>query len=81
MTSERQFWMTRVTITVLSEEEPVDALSLERIDYAVTEGDCVLHGREAAVIAVDPAEMARLLDEAGSEPGFFMLTDVGEDEG
>lgn len=75
----RKFYKTTITLTILSEDRPVDNLSMEGIGYAVTDGDCVLHTRTDGYVEVPAAEMARLLDEAGSEPDYFMLTPEGED--
>lgn len=82
MASERKFYRNVTTIVWLSEERPefVYNGSLEGLDYALSEGPCVMHTYEEATAEVDPAEVARLLDEAGSEPAFFGLTPEGEDE-
>jgi hypothetical protein len=80
--SERKFYRCTTTITWLSETHPGWAYdgSLESLSYALTEGQCVLHTHEEAAVEVDGPEMARLLDEAGSEPAFFMLTPDGQDD-
>lgn len=77
--TDRKFYKSTITLVILSEDQPVDDLSMEALGYAVTEGDCVLHTRGDTYVEVPAAEMARLLDEAGSEPDYFMLTPEGED--
>lgn len=80
MASERKFYKTTVNITILSEGAPADDLSMDGIGWFVTDGEGVLHSRHDGVAEVSPEEMARLLDEAGSDPGFFSLTPEGDDE-
>lgn len=76
----RKFFRTIVKIEILSEDEPVgDGVSLEEINYAITEGHC--SGR----ISVDCQEqvtarlMARLLLAQGSDPEFMMLDSEGNE--
>ena len=82
MTSERQFYLNTTTVVWLSEEPPEVAYdgTLEGLGHRLSEGPCVMHTYSEGGKRVDPAEMARLLDEAGSEAGFFGLTDKGEDD-
>ena len=80
--SERKFYRCTTTITWLCEGNPAWVYdgSLDSLGYALTEGPGVLHTFTEVCDETDGPEMARLLDEAGSEPAFFMLTPEGEDE-
>jgi hypothetical protein len=78
--SDRTFYRNTTTIVWLSEELPSLAYngSIEGLGYALSEGPCVMHTHNESTAEVPPAEMARLLNEAGSDPSFFMLDDEGE---
>jgi hypothetical protein len=76
----RKFFKTVIQVVVLSEGEYDDPGSLSQVAYDIDEGDCsgqyhILSSRE-----VDGPTMAKLLIEQDSEPGFFGLTDEGEDQ-
>jgi len=75
-----RFYRTVLKIEVLSEEPLAHGdMSLSDIDYAITEGHC------SGVVTLDTEEevdgptMARLLIAQGSDPGFFGLTESGEE--
>ena len=68
----RKFFRTRVTIDVLSEDEPWDG-SLDWLSYDVTDGECVGGELHKDVEEVSAEDMVRLLQEAGSDPSFFQL--------
>ena len=73
----KQFFKTTFTVTVLSDEIIV-GLPLEHLNYAVTEGDCVLHGYGVSKEEIlDGRQMADALYDAGSQPEFFHLDDNG----
>jgi hypothetical protein len=71
VSDDRKFFVTTVTIKVLSEDAPWDG-DLRWLGHDITaEGEFVgdLVGEEVA--EVSEAEMAQALIDAGSEPGFF----------
>jgi hypothetical protein len=65
-----------VSVRVLS-EGPLGDMSLKDIAEACDSGDCVGFEKQIAVRSVTGKQMADLLYEAGSEPGFFGLDDDG----
>ena len=68
------YYRTVVKIVVLSEDEPItEEASLEEIAYRIDEGHCVGDMAIASSLEVTPRQMASLLVEARSEPGFFQL--------
>lgn len=76
--SKRKFYRTTFTIEVLSDRQ-LGEVSLEQLAYLTDQGDCVgsaLVGKEHKVSA---KVMAGLLEDAGSDPGFFQLNDDGSD--
>jgi hypothetical protein len=77
--STRRFYKQIFTVTVLSEDSPVDeSIGLSDLGAYITDGDgsgqitCVTEEIDA------PTAAALLLDQ-GSEPEFFMLTEDGDD--
>lgn len=82
--SQRKFYRTIVQIEILS-ETPYSSTDLEKINDDITNGAQV----GAVTVEVDSEEMnattcVKKLKEVGSEPGFFMLDEKGndlEDEG
>ena len=80
MASKRNFFVTTITVKVLSENYPVITdVDLHDLARQVDEGDWVLHSQEGSQEQVTPQKMAELLGDAGSEPGFFRLDDDGND--
>lgn len=78
MPSKRKFYLTVFQVEVLS-EEPLVADDLDEIHSAITTGDCsgaVLRLREETL---DGPTTAAKLREQASDPGFFQLTDDGDD--
>jgi len=75
--SERKFYVTTITVTVLS-EEPYTFDSLHDVwynsNYGETSAAYTSTSRE-----VGGEEMAKLLTEQGSDPEFFRLTIDGMD--
>jgi hypothetical protein len=79
MASKRKFYRSVITVEVLS-EEPVSFGTLEQVHEAITDGDCCgLIEDEVQNEEIDAKMAADKLHEHGSEPGFFRLTDEGED--
>lgn len=78
MSSIRKFFKTVVTIEILSEERLPDPLSLEEINYLITEGPCsgkMTHAEREISAKV----AARELCKQESDPEFFRLDKLGND--
>lgn len=75
----RVFYRTVTSIAVLHEDAPdeISRLEIGSIEYAVTEGACVLAGRNDVVEKLDGRAMAKALTDAGSDPSFFRLDEDG----
>ena len=78
MASKRKFYRTVFTVTVLS-EEPISSVSLDTLHYFITDGEGSGVVTQEESVPVDGPTMAVMLEEQGSDPGFFQLTDKGED--
>lgn len=81
MASDRKFFRTVLEVEVLS-EDPYDPTSKELEDVAtdITTGDC--SGDVQVKVAnevLDGPAAAEALRKQGSDPGFFQLTDEGDD--
>lgn len=82
MQTERTFYKTTFQIEVLSEHPlgDVDAFyGLEDLHYMITDGNCVGRVEFTGECELNGKGMADALYDLASEPGFFMLTDDGED--
>jgi hypothetical protein len=78
MPSTRKFFVTTITVKVLSEDTPVVTdVELLDLNEQTQAGDYVMLSQDGFQEQVTPARMAELLDEAGSEPGFFALDHEG----
>lgn len=75
-TPTRKFYKTTVTVTVLSEDQPVKFDDLQELHYEITNGSCVGSYDEASV-EITAQEAVTGLNELGSEPGFFQLDENG----
>jgi hypothetical protein len=78
MPSNRTFYRTVVTITILS-EDPYEFASIDMINYDITEGACSGQIEVGDSIPCDGVEMADLLHFQASDPGFFRLDNEGND--
>ena len=76
--TDRKFYETTITVKVLS-EQPLRWNDLNDLAYAIEEGDCVGHIPDDTSRTLTGKECADLLDEFGSESGFFQLDDEGND--
>ena len=77
--TKRKFYRTTIQIEILS-EEPYTSVSLEDINYDITDGHC--SGELKDVVRNEEKsgkEMAALLMAQRSDPEFFQLTEDGED--
>lgn len=75
---ERKFHRHVYMVEVLSEEE-LPSMSLEDLHHEITEGHCSGQFMETFHQKVGGPCMAKLLQEQGSDPEFFQLTDEGDD--
>jgi len=79
-----RYWKTTRTIVVLSEAfdagtaDDVEQMELSELNTFVTEGHGVLYSDKPSSVEVTPKQMAELLYDAGSEPGFFQLDEKGK---
>jgi hypothetical protein len=70
---EEVMFRTEVVLTILSEEPIDETLDIEDLVRECDRGDFVLYGVHWTPQGVTKEQMANLLTEAGSEPGFFQL--------
>lgn len=78
MASARTFYRTIVTIEVLS-EEPTIPHDLDALVQEITTGDFSGKAEFGDTQPIDGKTAALLLHEQGSDPGFFRLTEHGDD--
>jgi len=77
--TKRKFYMTKVVVTVLSEEELNPSLNLEQLHYAITEGECSGQTEIMTPKIINGKQAAKALLNQASDPSFFRLTKDGED--
>jgi len=74
-----KYYRTEIKVVVLS-EEPYEFESLENTAYHITDGDC---SGEVSIVEANKEltgpEMARALQDQGSDPEFFQLDASGND--
>ena len=70
-----KFFKNVVTVTVLSEDAPINPDSLADVHDMITIGDCSGDFNTEST-EVSPKEMADLLTKQGSDPAFFQLEDL-----
>jgi hypothetical protein len=78
MPSKRKFYLTVFQVEVLS-EDPLVADDLDEIHSAITTGDCSGAVQRLREETLDGPTTAAKLREQASDPGFFQLTDDGDD--
>ena len=76
--TKRKFHKTILQVELLS-EEPYVFTDLEQVRYDMTEGHCSGVVKEKSREVLDGKQAARALKRQASDPGFFQLTDQGED--
>lgn len=76
--SKRTFYKTTVTVEVLH-EEPLDFDNLEDLHYMITDGECSGKFEVTDFVAMNGKNMAKALQEQGSDPEFFQLDKKGND--
>ena len=75
-----KYFKTKVTIEILSEENAVgDGLTLDEINYEITQGHCSGKITTEEQTEVTSKEMAKLLQGQGSDPEFFQLDADGNE--
>ena len=77
--TDRKFYKTEIKFTVLSEEPIPDGMTLENIARECIEGDWSMGNGSHKEKELDGKQAARALLNQGSDPGFFSLTEKGED--
>ncbi len=78
MTSPRTFHRTVLKVEILS-EDPYNFEDLAQVDRDITTGDCSGKTTIESSEKMDGKRCAEGLAAQGSDPGFFGLTDDGED--
>jgi hypothetical protein len=79
MPSDRKFYKTTVTVTILSEEPISRGVELNDIAHQITLGDWSGEVDVGSSREVTARQVAALLKEQGSDPGFFTLDSDGND--
>lgn len=75
----RKFYKTEITVTVLSEGPLNPNIELDGIHYAITNGDCSGEVEFGASEEITPKQMAKCLEDQGSDPEFFQLSPEGKE--
>jgi len=75
ISQNRQFYKTVVVVEILSEDRPYDCCDLAAIARDIDTGECVGTVRLASQVFLNESQMANALTAAGSEPGFFQISD------
>lgn len=77
--SKRKFYRTVYTVEVLSEDPPSEGVELDTIASQIVDGGWSGKVTRQVPVEVDALTMAGLLQNQGSDPSFFWLTEHGED--
>jgi hypothetical protein len=78
--STRKFYKRIFQVEVLSEDPIPEEMDLDGLHCQITDGEWSGVVTALNEEVVDGARMAELLIHQGSDPGFFRLTDKGEDD-
>ncbi len=79
MSEPRKFYKTVITVTVLSEDEPVSTdCELGTIVYQITDGNWSGEVENDGGTELTPAQAAQELIAQGSDPSFFKLDENGK---
>jgi hypothetical protein len=76
--TKREFYKTVFTVTVLS-EEPLNEPDLSDLHHMITVGDCSGVVKQTSARVLNGLQAAQALQEQGSDPEFFQITEEGED--
>jgi hypothetical protein len=77
--TKRKFYRTVVQVEVLSEEPLIDPENLDTLMYEITDGGCSGSTKIVAQETIHGKYAADLLNNQGSDPGFFGLDAEGND--
>ena len=80
MPSKRMFYRRLITVEVLSEKPVNEEINLECLHDVITTGDCSGQVTWGENEEIDGPTCAQRLIAQNSEPGFFNLTEAGEDD-
>lgn len=75
----RKFFKTVVTVTVLSEDQPISFDGLDDLHRIIDNGDCVGTINNFKARRIPAKKMVKLLYDLGSEPAFFQIDEDGKD--
>jgi hypothetical protein len=78
--SKRKFYRTTFELVVLSEDKPANDLALDVLAYECYDGEMIGALHNKSVEELDGKQAAQALLEYAPGPGFFQLTEDGEDE-
>jgi hypothetical protein len=81
MTESKKFYRQIFEVEVLSEGEPLNNVSLQDIDYQITDGHCSGIVKETVREEVSSEKIAELLKAQGSDPEFLLGDDENTEEG
>lgn len=76
--SKRKFFKQVLTVTILSEDVPLEWDDLGDVAKAIDDGPCVGTIEDNGPVPLSAFAMARALEAAGSEPSFFMISEDDE---
>ena len=77
--STRKFYKTRIVVEVLSENPLSEGLELDSVHWGITNGDWSGTVKWHPPQKLNGKQAAAALRKQGSDPGWFQLTDKGED--
>ena len=78
MKSDRKFYKCTIQVEILC-EEPFEWDDLYGVHLAITDGDCSGKAEQISSEVLTAEQAAQELITQGSDPGFFQLTETGED--
>jgi len=76
--SKRKFYVTDLYVRVLS-EEPIGERTLGNIAENMDGGDLVGHWGTKTEKVISSKQVAKIIDDLGSDPSFFSLDENGDD--
>ena len=77
--SKRKFYKAVIEVVILCEDCPYEQNSLGGVAYDISIGECSGSWTIKKQTVLDGKQAARELQKQGSAPGFFQLTEKGED--
>ena len=76
---KRKFYRQSFTVTVLSDEPLPSTMGLSQVQHAITDGECSGQVERGPVEILSGKQMAKALEDQGSDPVFFGLERDGTD--